>query len=68
MVDIHKKIKYFIYARKSSESDEKQVQSIDDQVQVLEAFRKLVNLDVVDILTEAHSAILTSYGTRKVSA
>ena len=48
--------KYFIYARKSSESDEKQVQSIEDQTLVLDKFRKAFNLNVVDILTEAKSA------------
>jgi hypothetical protein len=29
------KLKYFIYARKSQENDERQVQSIDDQLNVM---------------------------------
>lgn len=56
MIQHSNTIKYFIYARKSSESDEKQVQSIEDQTLVLDAFRKTANLNVVDILTEARSA------------
>ena len=56
MIQDINRTKYFIYARKSSESDEKQVQSIEDQIFVLEAFRKTNNLLVVDILSEAKSA------------
>lgn len=50
------KIKYFIYGRKSSESDERQVQSIEDQVLIMDGIRKSYGLKVVDTLTEAKSA------------
>lgn len=50
------KIKYFIYARKSSESDEKQVQSIDDQVLIMDGIGKSYGLKVVDTISEAKSA------------
>lgn len=50
------KIKYFIYGRKSSESDEKQVQSIEDQVLIMDGIRKSYGFKVVDTLTEAKSA------------
>jgi site-specific DNA recombinase len=49
-------IKYFIYARKSTEGDSRQVLSIDGQ---LEDLRKLVireNLSVIDTITDKHSA------------
>ena len=50
------KIKYFLYARKSSESEDRQVQSIDDQINRLNQVAKASNLQVVDIITEAKSA------------
>jgi site-specific DNA recombinase len=49
-------LKYFIYARKSSESDEKQVQSIDDQVHVMQELARDFNLNVTGIFTESKSA------------
>jgi len=49
-------IRYFIYARKSSESDEKQVQSIDDQMRVLKDQARDLNLNVVGTYSEARSA------------
>lgn len=49
-------IKYFIYARKSSESSEKQIQSIGDQVLIMNGIAKSYGLTVVDTITEAKSA------------
>lgn len=49
-------IKYFIYARKSSESDEKQVQSIDNQISIMKELAKDMNLRVVEIYKESKSA------------
>ena len=49
-------IKYFLYARKSSESEDRQVQSIDDQINRLKELAKDLNLDVVETFTEAKSA------------
>ncbi len=52
----NKPIRYIVYARKSSESEDRQVQSIDYQ---LSAIRKMVEtnkLKVIDTLTEAKSA------------
>ena len=50
------KIKYFIYARKSSESEDRQVQSIDDQIKELKKIARDNNLSVVEILFESKSA------------
>ena len=49
-------VKYFIYARKSSESDEKQVQSIEDQINVMNELANDFNLRVVNVFTESKSA------------
>ncbi len=48
--------KYFLYARKSSESDEKQVQSIDDQLKVMKLRAKSMWMKIIDIFTESMSA------------
>ncbi len=50
------KITYFLYARKSSESEDRQIQSIDDQINRLEILAKEMNLDVKKKFTEAKSA------------
>lgn len=50
------KIKYFIYARKSSESEDRQVQSIEDQLNKLRELARDLGLDVVKVFTEAKSA------------
>ena len=49
-------IKYFLYARKSSESEDRQVQSIDDQVNRLKKIANDLNLDIKKTYTEAKSA------------
>ncbi|HQI74743.1 MAG TPA: recombinase family protein [Candidatus Pacearchaeota archaeon] len=49
-------MKYAIYARKSSESEERQVQSIDDQVNRLKKLANELGLNVCAVYTEAKSA------------
>jgi len=50
------KIKYFLYARKSSESEDRQVQSIDDQISRLKKLATDLNLDIKKTYIEAKSA------------
>ncbi|MDR3519906.1 MAG: recombinase family protein [Candidatus Pacebacteria bacterium] len=50
------KIKYVLYARKSTESDEKQALSIDSQVKEMLQIAERDGLEIVDIRREAHSA------------
>ncbi len=52
----NKGYKYFIYARKSSESEDRQIQSIDDQVNRLKKMVQDMDLQVVKVFTEAKSA------------
>ena len=49
-------IKYFLYVRKSSESEDRQVQSIEDQINRLKEIAKDLGLDIVRVFTEAKSA------------
>lgn len=49
-----KTLKYFIYARKSSEGDERQALSIPSQKD--EALKLFGNLEVVEVIEEKHSA------------
>lgn len=50
------KVKYCLYARKSTESDEKQALSIDSQVKEMLQIAERENLEIVDIRRESHSA------------
>ncbi len=47
-------LKYFLYARKSSEAEDRQILSIEAQISELKA--KYDNLDIVEVLQEAKSA------------
>ncbi len=57
-------IKYCLYARKSSEDDEKQALSIDSQIKEMLELAKREGLDIVEIRRESHSA--KASGTRPV--
>ncbi len=48
--------KYFIYARKSTDVEDKQVRSIEDQIAELRAFAKQESLNVIDTFIEKQSA------------
>lgn len=49
-------LKYCLYARKSSESDERQAMSIDSQLAEMRALAEIEGLNVVCELQESHSA------------
>lgn len=50
------KIEYFLYARKSSESEDRQIQSIDDQINRLKQLAKEQGLIIKRVFTEAKTA------------
>jgi site-specific DNA recombinase len=49
-------IKYCLYARKSTESDEQQALSIDSQIKEMLKMAKAENMEIADIRRESHSA------------
>lgn len=53
---MNENIKYFLYVRKSQESDERQVQSIDDQLKVMHEKAKSLWIEIVEVFTESMSA------------
>ncbi len=54
--NLNKNIKYVLYARKSTESDEKQALSIDSQIKEMQDIAEREKLEIVNIKREAHSA------------
>ncbi|MDP1845731.1 MAG: recombinase family protein [Candidatus Moranbacteria bacterium] len=48
--------KFFLYARKSTDVEDKQVRSIEDQITELRAFAKLEKLEIIEELIEKQSA------------
>ena len=48
--------KFFIYARKSTDTEDRQVRSIQDQIAELKELAKKENLEIVDILVEKQTA------------
>lgn len=56
MKAITEPIKYCLYARKSSESDEKQAMSIDGQLMEMRELAQKQRLEVIEEVTESHSA------------
>lgn len=54
--DIDIPLKYCLYARKSTESDEKQAASIESQIKEMSQLAQKMQLKIVDIKRESHSA------------
>jgi site-specific DNA recombinase len=55
-IDAPTKIKYCLYARKSTESEERQILSIDSQIKEMLQLANREGLEVVEIRRESHSA------------
>ncbi|MBI4846289.1 MAG: recombinase family protein [Candidatus Omnitrophica bacterium] len=53
---IAKPVRYFLYARKSSENEDKQVASVPSQIEELKKLAQEMNLNIVEIFTEEKSA------------
>ncbi|MFH1544036.1 MAG: recombinase family protein [Patescibacteria group bacterium] len=52
-------IKYCLYARKSSESDERQAMSIDSQIKEMTMVARRERINVIEVVKESHSAKAT---------
>ena len=53
------KVKYCLYARKSTESEERQILSIDSQVKEMLQLAEREGLEIIEIRRESHSAKTT---------
>ena len=56
MTKENSKRKFFIYARKSTDSEDRQVRSIQDQIAELKELARKENLEIVDVLIEKQTA------------
>jgi site-specific DNA recombinase len=54
--EVQPKLKFVLYARKSTEAEERQILSIDSQVKEMLQIAEKEGLDIVDIRRESHSA------------
>lgn len=52
----HRENRYFLYARKSSESEDRQMASIDDQIREVKRLADEQGLNIIDTITESKSA------------
>jgi len=48
--------KYFLYARKSSEGEDRQITSIEDQISECQKLAESLNIEIVDVISESKSA------------
>ncbi len=55
-MNTYKPTKFFLYARKSSESEDQQVQSIDDQIRVMKKIADANGYTIIDTFYESKSA------------
>ena len=56
VINMKTPIKYFLYARKSTEGEDRQVTSIEDQISEMKKLAQELNIEIVDIISESKSA------------